>query len=248
MNTINRKNLKRLVSPLCVVVVALGMLTLWHNAEANNSKKGKKDKDRDSESNNSKKGRNAGDLVRWDIISIAPLPPADGSVISAGGVAFAFAYHTPTNPSAAWIRFTGGGTFVAPANGGGSSTVNGGGTWQTSGPGLPEASGSYRVTELVNWQFANLASGPPAFNDRIADVNKRANGNAILLIEYDDGTEGILGIGCHGPGAPNGILEGVIASKSHLTYWNGVLPPGPAVDQNRTIFHILRSLDCDDHD
>ena len=243
MNTINRKNLKRLVSPLCVVVVALGMLSLWHNAEANNSKKGKKGGD--SEANNSKK---AADLVRWDIISINPLPPAAGSAIRAGGVAFAFAYHTPTNPSAAWIRLTGGGTFVAPANGGGSSAVKGGGTWQTSGPGLPEASGSYRVTELVNWQFATLASGGPAFIDEIAGLDKRANGNAVLLIEYDDGTEGILGIGCHGPGAPNGIFEGVIASKGHVTYWNGVLPPGPAVDQNRTIFHILRSLDCDDHD
>src|SRR2546426_10688469 len=104
---INRTNLKRLVSAVCVVVVAMGMLSLWHNAEAHNRKKGKK----------------AADLVRWDIISINPLPPADGSRLSAGGEAFAFAYHTPGNPSAAWIRLTGGGTFVAPASGGGSRAV-----------------------------------------------------------------------------------------------------------------------------
>lgn len=221
MKKINRTNLKRLVSSVCVVVVALGMLSLWHRADATNSKK-------------------SADLVRWDIISIVPLPAANGSALRAGGPAFAFAYHTPGNPSAAVIRLTGFGTFVAPASGGGSSAVTGGGTWETSGAGLPAASGTYRVTKLANWQFANLASGGPAFIDEIADLDKRANGNAVLVIEYDDGSEGILGIGCHGPGAPNGIFEGVIASKGYVTYWDGVLPPGPGVDENRTIFHILR--------
>src|SRR5256885_16914486 len=109
---INRTNLKRLVSAVCVVVVAMGMLSLWHNAEAHNRKKGKK----------------AADLVRWDILSINPLPPAAGSRFSAGGEAFAFAYHTPGSPSAAWIRLTGGGTSVPPTPGAGSGEVPGRGT------------------------------------------------------------------------------------------------------------------------
>ncbi len=184
-------------------------------------------------------GRAGADHVRWDIISVNPLPPVNGSVISAGGQSTAFAYHTPGNPSAAKITLTGFGTFVAPASGKGSSAVTGGGTWETSGDGLPAASGTYRVTRLVDWQFGTFQSGGPAFIDEIGDLDDRANGNAVLLIEYDDGSEGMLGIGCHGPGAPNGILEGIIASKGYITYWNGELPVGN-VDANRTVFHIRK--------
>jgi hypothetical protein len=58
-----------------------------------------------------------------------------------------------------------------------------------------------------------------------------------LRIEYSDGSEGILGIGCGGPGAPAGIQEGVIATKGFVTYWTrGV--PAPGVNANRTIFHV----------
>ncbi|CAN5548798.1 hypothetical protein BH20ACI3_BH20ACI3_38920 [soil metagenome] len=173
------------------------------------------------------------DHVRWDIISLALTSPLVTQ--NPGGEAFAFAYHTPGNPSLAKIRLTGAGTFVAPASGGSSGAVTGGGTWETSGPGLPESSGTYRVTKLVSWVFANLQSG--AFIDNIGDTAERANGTAVLLIEYNDGSKGMLGIGCHGPGAPNGILEGVIATKGFVTYWNGELPT-PGVDKNRTIFHV----------
>lgn len=177
------------------------------------------------------------DHVRWDIIHILPVPPAPGSVISAGGEAFAFAYNTPVNPSTAKIRLTGKGTFIAPASGGTSSAVTGGGTWETSGAGLPTGSGTYRVTKLVSWEFANFAAAAPALVDNIGDFNERANGNAVLLIEYSDGDLGTLGIGCHGPGAPNGIVEGVIATKGYVTYWNAELPPAD-VDKNRTLFHL----------
>ena len=50
--------------------------------------------------------------------------------------------------------------------------------------------------------------------------------------------EGVLGVGCHGPGAPDGALEGVIASKGHVTYWDGQAPVG-GVDANRTVFHVM---------
>ncbi len=174
------------------------------------------------------------DHVSWDIISLNT--STTPFTVSAGGEAFAFAYYTPGNPSAAKIRLTGTGTFVAPASGGSSGAVTGGGTWETSGPGLPASSGTYRVTKLVSWEFANFQT--PGLIDLIGDTNERAaNGTAVLRIEYSDGSQGTLGIGCHGPGAPNGILEGVIATKGFVTYWNGELPT-PGVDKNRTVFHV----------
>jgi hypothetical protein len=86
----------------------------------------------------------------------------------------------------------------------------------------------------VSWQFASLQTA--AFNDLIDD-GTRANGTAVLRIRYSDGSEGVLGIGCHGPGAPPGIVEGVIASKDYVTYWDAQAPVG-GVDANRTIFHV----------
>jgi len=71
------------------------------------------------------------------------------------------------------------------------------------------------------------------------DDGERSNGNAVLRIQYSDGSGGILGIGCHGPGAPDGIEEGVIATKNFVTYWTGQAPVA-GVDANRTTFHLIR--------
>jgi len=180
--------------------------------------------------------RGRADHVRWDIISVNFPPPI--LILNAGGEAFAVAYHTPGNPSGAKIRLTGAGTFVAPASGGPSSAVTGGGTWETLGAGLPAENGTYRVTKLVSWVFANFQTGTVI--DNIGDADERANGTAVLLIEYDDGSEGMLGIGCHGPSAPNGIFEGVIATKGYVTYWNGELPTALPTDKNRTLFHLTK--------
>jgi hypothetical protein len=166
--------------------------------------------------------------VRWDIISVnIPI-----TTVSPGGVAFAVA------PSNLTIKLTGSGTFVAPASGGASGAVTGGGTWETfDSGGVSTGSGTYRVTKLADWEFANFQA--PGLIDLIGDTNERANGNAVLRIEYSDGSQGILGIGCHGPGAPDGIVEGVIATKDFVTYW-AAQPPAPNVDANRTIFHVER--------
>jgi hypothetical protein len=176
-------------------------------------------------------GPREADHVRWDIISIifttTPFP-----TISAGGVASAIA------PSNLRITLTGSGTFVSPASGGTSGAVTGGGTWETFGPtGASTGSGTYQVTKLVDWEFANFQ--PPVLIDLIGNENGRSNGNAVLRIEYSDGSQGVLGVGCHGPGAPDGIIEGVIASKGFVTYWESE-EPVPGVDANRTTFHILR--------
>ena len=171
------------------------------------------------------------DYVRWDIINItvpfSPTPPI--TTISSGGVAFALA------DANLKIQFTGSGTFIAPASGGESSAVTGGGTWETFDGATSTGSGTYEVTRLVSWQFANFAS--PVTTDLIGP--NAANGNAILRIRYSDGSEGVLGVGCHGPGAPAGIQEGVIATKGYFTYWTAPAPL-PTVNANRTSFHILR--------
>ncbi len=170
--------------------------------------------------------------VRWDIVSLnfstTPL------TVSAGGVAFASA----RNPSTPRIRLTGSGTFVAPASGGLSGAATGGGAWETFSGATSTGSGTYRVTGLVSWQFANLQT-PGSLNDNIGNQAQAANGTAVLRIEYSDGSEGTLGIGCHGPGAPDGIVEGVIATKGVVTFWDAAAP-APGVDANRTIFHVAR--------
>lgn len=165
--------------------------------------------------------------VRWDIVNLAFTAPPTAS---AGGVAFA----TARNPSSLSIALRGSGTFVAPASGGESSAVTGGGTWQTFSGGSMTGSGTYVVRRLALWQFSGLQT-PGTINDLIGPNG--ANGNAVFRIEYSDGSEGILGVGCHGPGAPNGIVEGVIASKDNVTYWDAGAP-APGVNTNRTAFHI----------
>jgi hypothetical protein len=176
------------------------------------------------------------DHVRWDIISLdtSTTPPT----ISPGGVAFASAI-SGSAPSGLKIEFTGSGTFVAPASGGPSGAVTGGGTWETFSDCLTTCvstgSGTYQVTKLVSWEFANLQTG--TLIDLIGDIHEAANGTAVLRIEYSDGSQGTLGVGCHGPGAPDGIEEGIIATKGFVTYWTGEVPV-PGVDENRTIFHV----------
>ena len=160
--------------------------------------------------------------VRWDIISTTGIPPAP---INPGGHASA------TAPDGDTITLTGSGHFVAPANGGGSSAVTGGGTWTTTSGG----SGTYRVTALVSWQFANFQS-EVGFIDNI-DEGTKANGVSVLKIAFSDGSTGVLTVGCHGPGAPPGIFEGIATTKGFKTYYT-VQSPSPGVDANRTIYHV----------
>ena len=171
------------------------------------------------------------DDVRWDIISLGFTTPP---TFNAGGFADATA---PNNGGR--IRLSGFGNFVAPAgNGGGSNAVTGGGTWHTFNPaGALTGNGTYVVRELVRWEFAGLQVG--TFNDNIGDTAQRANGHAYLRIDYSDGSQGVLGVFCHGPGAPNGIPEGISATKGVVAYTEVGAPP-PGVDLNRTVFHILK--------
>ncbi|MGH2528586.1 MAG: hypothetical protein ACRDH0_04495 [Actinomycetota bacterium] len=168
--------------------------------------------------------------ARWDIISFSGTPPGP---LNPGGFAEA------KTPEGAKIKLTGSGTFVAPPGGnGGSGAVTGGGTWQTfDAGGVSTASGTYTVTRLVTFEFANFASATPVFIDNIGALDERANGTAVLTIQYSDGSRGVLTVGCHGPGAPPGIFEGIAVTKGFTTYYDVQAPVG-GVDANRTLFHV----------
>jgi hypothetical protein len=169
--------------------------------------------------------------VSWDIISLGSVPLAPPVTFNPGGVASAQA------PDGEWITLTGSGTFVAPSgSNGGSGAATGGGTWKSSLGG----SGTYEVKDLVAWQFAS----PPTLNigglpvtDNTGDNTKRANGVAVLRIEFSDGASGVLTVGCHGPGAPDGIFEGIATTKGYKTYYD-VPVPSPDVNEGRTLFHV----------
>src|SRR6266545_2651435 len=132
--------------------------------------------------------------IRWDIVSVnIPI-----TTLSPGGVAFAFA----RNPSTLRIKFTGSGTFVAPASGGTSNAVTGGGTWETFSGAVSTGSGTYWVAGLASWQFANFQL--PGANDLIGNISEAANGNAVLRIDYSDGSDGILGVAATDQGRRTG--------------------------------------------
>jgi hypothetical protein len=163
--------------------------------------------------------------VRWDIISLVGGGPP--GPLNPGGIASAMA------PDGDMITLTGTGTFVAPGgSNGGNDAVTGGGTWRTD-----TASGTYEVKELVSFVIANHQSSTPAFIDNIGLLTQRTNGTAVLRIAFSDGQSGVLTVGCHGPGAPPGIIEGITTTKGYKTYYEAEEPVG-GVDANRTIFHV----------
>lgn len=167
--------------------------------------------------------------ARWDIVSLTF--PGGVTTLNPGGFAEAKA------PGNATIRLTGSGTFVSPAGkNGGSGAVTGGGTWQTfSAAGVSTGSGTYTVEELVSFEFAGFQL--PVLGDNIGDPAEKANGTAVFRIQYSDGKSGVLTVGCHGPGAPPGIFEGIATTRGFATFYT-VQPPGADPDANRTIFHV----------
>jgi hypothetical protein len=171
--------------------------------------------------------------LRWDIIHLGFTSPL--FTFTPGGFASAFSDASTKLK----ITFTGAGTFVAPASGGSSNAVTGGGTWEIFKAGVSIEKGTYKVTELVVWVNAGHQDIPPDFIDLIGDNTKRTNGTSVLRIAYSDGSVGTLGVGCHGPHAPDGIQEGIIATKGYLTFWT-IESPVAGADGDRTLYHLLR--------
>ena len=168
-------------------------------------------------------GLDSANHVKWDLITVDFT--ATPVTIRPGGTDIAHA-------GALKIALTGSGTFVSPASRGTSGAVTGGGTWETfNASGASTGSGTYVVTELVSWQFANFQL--PVLRDLVGG-GKPSNGNAVLRISYSDGSSGVLSVGCHGPGAPDGILEGVTATKDFATYFTRLDGEG------FTVFHLMQ--------
>ena len=183
--------------------------------------------------------------VRWDIIHISSFSPL---TVNAGGQASAKANN------GAWITLTGTGTFLVNHGHGRPHAVTGGGTWEAFDEhGVSTASGTYKVTGLVQWEEA---PGSPVAGtiDKIGDgtLTDNRGGLVVLSVRYSDKSKGSLVVSCHLPGAgppetPETVFEGVTATKGFVGYWNRVAPV-PAVDGNRTLFHALPHGDDDDED
>lgn len=169
--------------------------------------------------------------VQWDIISLVFAP---GPVASSGGIASARAVDS------SMITMTGTGTFVAPAGGAGSNaSATGGGTWETfDADGIFVGSGMYWVTGLVRWDREPTGALPPGVGDAIGNPDERSAGLAVLRIQYDDGSRGILVVNCTLPGSPATIPEGISATKGFVDYFDVQLPAMPFENENRTIFHV----------
>ena len=130
------------------------------------------------------------------------------------------------------ITVTGSGTFVAPADGRGTSegadrhsrhdAVTGGGTWETRDASGVTGNGTYVVTGLVSWVRA--AASVPSMPGSTA-------GLAILRVAYDDGSAGTLTISCRISNAQPGRFEGVTASKGFVDFFSPMTGPN--------LFHVL---------
>jgi len=180
--------------------------------------------------------------MRWDLIHVASFSPL---TIDAGGQASAKANN------GSWITLTGAGTFLV-GSGGRAFVGRGGGTWQTFDVHTNlTASGTYKVTGVVSW--AGVEGSPvPGTIDHIGNGTLADNraGLLVLRIHYSDGNQGSMVVSCHLPGVgppetPETVFEGVTATKAFVAYWNR-LAPVPAVDGNRTLFHVLPHSEDDD--
>ena len=163
---------------------------------------------------------------RWDIIN------NQGACAEAGGHA------SSKSRDGARITVTGSGTFRD--NPGNPQDVTGGGHWTiTAGTATPAGEGDYEVTRFISFDLPPGTAPLPAV-DCIGDLEDRRPGRLTVAIAYDDGSEGVLEVGCRLVGSPASVMEGITATKGYVTFWNHEEPVGPGVEGNRTLFHLLR--------
>ncbi len=159
---------------------------------------------------------------RWDIVDLPTIP----GTTSAGGTAKAFAEDGSS------ITLTGSGTFEADDEP--HDDVTGGGTWTTS-----SGSGTYEVTNFVSFHPELIGTAPfPPLTDGIGDPADALGGLVHLTIKYDDGSQGVLVVGCRFGNSPSEIMGGITVSKGNVNFWNRELAVPPA-NQSLTIFHSL---------
>jgi hypothetical protein len=167
-----------------------------------------------------------GEEIRWDIINV----DFATSTLSSGGVASAKAVDGST------ITLTGSGTFDTENK----KHVSGGGTWTTvSVSGAQTGTGTYEVTSLVSFIVAPGTSR--VMHDDIGNLADQRAGLAVMQIEYNDESRGVLIVSCDLVGTPGPVVEGITASKDFIDYYvaQTSMPP---VNTNHTNFHV-----ADDH-
>src|SRR5437867_2766119 len=164
--------------------------------------------------------------MRWDIISV----DFGTGTVSAGGVASARAN------DGSKITLTGSGAYRS--NPGNPQDVTGGGTWQTfDASGGATGSGTFTVTGFVS---VTVAPGTiPLSHGNIGDPADVPGRLPVVQIAYSDRRAGAPSGSCPTVATPDGVFEGVTASKGFVDYWNREAPPAPPGDANRTAFHVI---------
>jgi hypothetical protein len=132
------------------------------------------------------------------------------------------------NVGCSTMTLTGSGTFVVPASGGTSNAVTGGGTWSVTAADRTITQGTFRVTELIQFQKSEPLvlpewCGTCETTDNISDLNKLWGGLAVLRVTYSDGTTGVLTFACSALPDPFAVAEGVLATKA-VNLSNVVVP------------------------
>jgi len=141
---------------------------------------------------------------KWDFAKVV-----DMRIAAPGGTG------TASAENGSRITLTGGGTFDLP-----SGRVTGGGTWQTQDPsGAITGSGEYRVRSFVSWTLSAGSLSCPPFGDILGNCEDARGGLLVLVVDYLDGTEGVLKFSCRLFGAPESMFEGVTMSKGFVDYW-----------------------------
>jgi hypothetical protein len=173
--------------------------------------------------------------VRWDLFKLEGL---DTPVVTAvpGGTSIAAATFQPFQLAGdnSTITLTGSGTFRLD----GGRDVTGGGTWKTAtATGTVTGMGTYKVTELVRFEFApgTFTFAETGIVDGIGNEADARAGLAVMKVAYSDGTKGILTVTCAIVGTPLSVIEGATATKGFVDYYNTVIPD---FTFGNTLFHV----------
>jgi len=154
--------------------------------------------------------------VRWDIINV----DSSGNV-TAGGTDSAQA------DDGSALALTGSGTFQTED----PEDVTGGGTWT-----LGTSSGTYRVTQLVQFTPAAGTLAGSGLTDTIGNPADAEAGLAVMRIKYSDGSRGVLVFSCSLVDTPPAVMEGITASMGSVDFWN-------RAPNNPTVFHVMHGGD-----
>jgi hypothetical protein len=152
-------------------------------------------------------------LLLGFVIAVLSLLATDGKVRASDDTRFKWVIASSASALAvddSSITLTGTGTF-APGD---TEEVTGGGTWSVSTGG----SGEFQVKRLIRFQVAPGS----------APVASRRAGLAFFVVDYLDGSRGVLTVSCALPvGTPSNLADGAHASKGFVDYFNAQTPPDP---------------------